>query len=151
MPNRFNVFLDTSVLFSAVYSAGGGARMILKLGEARAINLWVGPWVLREAEAVIERKAATSKALFAVLLDRSMVQVTREATPKEVTVARQTVPYPADAQILAEAIVSGADYFVSFDREHFLGNPDVHALSFRVGTAGDSLEWYRQQLTRNDD
>jgi len=53
---RIKVFLDTSVLFAAVYSKTGGSRLILKLGEAGAVQLWVGPWVLREAEGVIKRK-----------------------------------------------------------------------------------------------
>jgi predicted nucleic acid-binding protein len=73
--DRIKVFLDTSALFSAVHSETGGARLILKLGEAGAVELWTGPWVLREAEAVLERKSPSSKPYFALLLDRSHFQV----------------------------------------------------------------------------
>ena len=47
------VFLDTSAQFAAVSSEPGGARLILKLGEAGAATLWVGPWVLKEAPVVL--------------------------------------------------------------------------------------------------
>jgi len=40
------------------------------------------------------------------------------------------------------------DYFVSFDREHLLGNPQVERLPFPMGTAGDFLAWYRAKLAR---
>jgi len=145
------VFLDTSALFSAMYSETGGARMILKLGEARAIDLWVGPWALRETEAVIERKAPTSKAYFALLLDRSGIRVGREANEAHLAVARTIVSYLPDAQIVAEALAADVDYFVSFDREHLLGNPHTEELSFPMGTAGDFLAWYRQRLIESDD
>ena len=51
------VFLDTSALFAAVLSSGGGARALLKLGESGAIRIWVGPTVLQEADEVFRRKA----------------------------------------------------------------------------------------------
>jgi len=68
------VFLDTSVLFAAVHSETGGARMILKLGEAGAVSLWMGPWVLREAEAVLAR-SPRSKTYFVLLIDRARISV----------------------------------------------------------------------------
>lgn len=57
MPPRVSVFLDTSALFAGIWSAEGGARMILKLGEAGAIRLLVSPQVLAEAESALRRKA----------------------------------------------------------------------------------------------
>jgi hypothetical protein len=36
-----DIFLDTSALFSGIWSETGGARMLLKLGEATAIKLSV--------------------------------------------------------------------------------------------------------------
>ena len=43
MPDRVRVFLDTSALFAGIWSASGGARMILKLGEADTIQLLISP------------------------------------------------------------------------------------------------------------
>ncbi|WP_333657600.1 PIN domain-containing protein, partial [Anaerolinea sp.] len=63
------VFLDTSVIFAAVLSPEGGARMVLRLGESRLVHLWIGRQVLKECEAVILRKAADSLPNMALLLD----------------------------------------------------------------------------------
>ena len=57
MPAKVSVFLDTSALFTGIWSATGGGRMILKLGEARVIRLLVGPQVLDEIGGALRRKA----------------------------------------------------------------------------------------------
>ena len=103
------MFLDTSVLFAAAWSQGGGARLILKLGEARALSLWVGPWILREADAVLRLKSEGSRAFLALLLDRAQVQAGPEAGNEALEKALSAVEYPPDAQELAEALEVGAN------------------------------------------
>ena len=143
------MFLDTSVLFAAAWSQGGGARLILKLGEARALSLWVGPWILREADAVLRLKSEGSRALLALLLDRAQVQAGPEAGNEALAKALSAVEYPPDAQVLAEALEVGANYLVSLDQKHLVGNPQTQDL-IAVGTPGDFLEWYRTQLVEGD-
>lgn len=140
------VFLDTSVLFSGVYSESGGSRLILKLGEAGMISLWVGPWVLREIDEVLGRKSPKSKAFFALLLDRAQIQVGEEGNNDKLEQALQVVNYLPDARVLAEALIIKADYLVTFDREHLLDNRQVGRLPFLIGTAGDFLGWFRERL-----
>jgi len=143
---EIKVFMDTSALFAAVHSETGGARLILKLGEAGAVQLWVGSWVLREIEGVLERKSPRSKTYFALLLDRSRVEVGQEAGAEALAKGLAVVEYLPDAQIVAEAVAVGADYLVTFDREHLLGDAGTEDLPFPVGTAGDFLAWYRARL-----
>lgn len=150
MPREVRVFLDTSAVFAAVMSESGGARLILKLGESEAVSLWVGPWVLREAEAVLARKSPGSKAALALLLDRARVRVTPPADDVSLATAQAAVGYLPDAQIVAEALTAGADYLVSFDREHLVGRADLSALPFPIGTAGDFLAWYRLRLAAGE-
>lgn len=146
MDGEPRVFLDTSVLFAAVASDEGGARMILKLGEAGAVSLWVGPLVLSEADAVLTRKSPASKARFALLLHQANVHVGQAATPDTLEQACSVVDYFPDAQILAEALAAGVDYFVSLDKRHLVGNPRAGQLPFPIGTPGDFLAWYRKRL-----
>lgn len=146
MEDEIRVFLDTSALFAAVHSETGGARLILKLGEAGALQLWVGPWVLREADGVIERKSPKSKAYFAMLLDRSQVQVGEEAGEDALEKALEVVDYLPDAQVVAEAVTVGVDYLVSFDRDHLVKNPRGEKLPFIMGTARYFLAWYRARI-----
>jgi hypothetical protein len=60
------------------------------------------------------------------------------------------IGYLPDAQVVAEALTLGVDYFVSFDREHLVGNPRAGDQPFPIGTAGDFLEWYREQLMEEE-
>ena len=150
MGARAKVFVDTSVLFAAVHSQTGGARLILELGEAGAVSLWVGPWVLEEAEGMLDIKSLGSKAHFALLLDRSRVSVGGEPSESALHQAQSVIAYLPDAQVLAEALALGVDYFVSFDRKHLVGNPRARELPFPLGTAGDFLEWYRERLMEQE-
>ena len=148
MAAEFRVFLDTSVPFAAVLSETGDSRLILKLGEAGAVRLWVGPRVLQEADSVLARKAPDSKALFALLLDRAQVAVGPPPDEEALAQARAVVDYPPDAHILAEALVTEVNYLVSLDRKHLVGNPRASELPFPIGTPGDFLVWFRQHLTQ---
>ena len=145
-----HVFLDTSVLFAAVWSESGGSRLILKLGEAGAVSLWVGPSVLQEADAVLECKSPESGPHMALLLDRAQVQVGPRAGTAALAQAKSAVEYAPDAKVLAEALELKVDYFVSLDREHLVGNPQTESLPFSVGTPGDFLDWYRRQVLESE-
>lgn len=146
MDSEARVFLDTSALFAAVLSETGGARLILRLGEAGAVSLWVGPSVLKEMEAVLLRKSPKSMPYFALLLDRARVRIGEEADKAAVKRTLAVTDHTPDAQVLAEALTVGADYFVSFDRKHLVENPRAAQLPFPIGTAGDFLHWYREWL-----
>ena len=146
MASEPRVFLDTSVLFAAVLSETGGARLVLSLGEAGVIRVWIGPRVLREADGVVERKAPESKVRFALLLDRARVGVAPEPDAQALAQAMGVTGHAPDARVLAEALSAGVDYFVALDREHFVGNPRAGELPFAVGTPGDFLAWLRGRL-----
>jgi len=149
MPTRISVFLDTNALFAGIWPAEGGARMILKLGEAEAIRLLVSSQVLEEMERTLRRKAPDLLGLLAMLLDRSRVEVVPSPTPQRVKESQALVGHPGDAQVLAAAWDAHADYFVTLDREHFLENTALQeAIPFPMGTPGDFLAWYRAYLSK---
>ncbi|WP_376793437.1 putative toxin-antitoxin system toxin component, PIN family [Thermoflexus sp.] len=146
-PPLAKVFLDTSVIFAAILSPQGGARMVLRLGEIGYLRLLAGPQVLRECEEVVRRKAPDSLPDLALLLDTARLEVTGEASPEALEQAQRWLSYPPDARILAEALEAGADWLVTHDARHFLAvPPDV--LPLRIGTPGDLLAWIRELLTR---
>jgi predicted nucleic acid-binding protein len=148
MPTSVRVFLDTSALFAGIWSAEGGARMILKLGEAHAVRILVSPHVLQEAENVLRRKAPDLIGLLALLLDRSGVETVPTPLPDVVQECLALTGYTADALVLAAVKMTKADYFVTLDQEHFLKNDALkQAMLFPVGTPGDFLAWYRGRIT----
>jgi predicted nucleic acid-binding protein len=147
MPARVRVFLDISALFAGVWSAEGGGRMILKLGEVEAVDLLVSPQVLAEAEGAVRRKAPAALGLLAVFLDRSRLEVTPAPASQTVQTCRALTGHDGDAQVLAAAWEVEPNYFVTLDRAHFLDNPVLRAaVPFPLGTPGDFLAWYRARL-----
>jgi predicted nucleic acid-binding protein len=143
---ELNVFLDTSALFAAVLSPTGGARALLKLGELHLVSLWAGPRVLQEAEEVFRRKAPDLLPLMAGLLASADVQIGPAADQSCLEQAASVVSYAPDAHVLAEALASGAGFFATHDKAHFLDNPRADMLPCRIGSPGDVLIWLRNRL-----
>jgi predicted nucleic acid-binding protein len=138
LKNR-KVFLDTSVVFAAVLSDQGGARVLFRLAEIGAIRLMIGPSVLKEADEVVRRKAPKSMPLLAQLLDAAHVEIGQPALAHQQEQALAIIKYPPDAAVLAEALRAEPDWVITHDQEHFLSEPGLQDLPFKVGTPGDLL------------
>jgi len=61
--------------------------------------------------------------------------------------ARSLVDYEPDAYVLAEAIRAEPDWFITHDQRHYLREGGVHKLDFQVGTPGDLLQSFKENLT----
>jgi predicted nucleic acid-binding protein len=123
--------------------------MLLRLGEAGAISLVTSRHAIQELEGALRSKAPHSLGALALLLDRSDISVVGEPAPANRFTARSFVDHPADADILASAMESGIEYFVTLDRKHFLNNPRLaHESIFIIGTPGECLEWIRRRFRR---
>jgi predicted nucleic acid-binding protein len=140
------IFLDTSVLFSAVLSPTGGARRLFLLGEAGLLELVIGPNVLREADDVVRRKVPASLPMLAQLLEIGKVHTVSALTSRQIESARKLVVYGPDAYVLAEAIRAEVDWFVTHDKEHFLKPKSAMNLPFEIGTPGDLLQKFKDDF-----
>lgn len=147
MRSRPSVFLDTSVVVGGIWSAGGGARAILELAEAGAVDVILGAEVLAELEAVMRRKIPDKLGLLAALLDRVGVRVAAKPSADLVGQAAALAGHRGDGGVLAAAWAAGVDFFVTLDRAHFLDRPALRAATpFPLGTPGDFLAWYRARV-----
>jgi predicted nucleic acid-binding protein len=121
--------------------------MVLRLGEAGAVQIVVSRQVLAELELTLRSKAPHALATLAVLLDQLRVEVAPEPGREVLATCRELVGHPGDAMILAAAIAAPANYFVTLDRHHFLDHAKMRqAVPFVVGTPGDFLAWFRKRL-----
>ncbi len=149
MATKIRIYLDTSVIFAGIWSAKGGGRMLLRLGEAGAISLVTNRLAIQELEGALRTRAPQSLGALALLLDRSDITVVGEPRAANRSAARSLVDHPADADILASAMGDDIEYFVTLDRKHFLDNEKLmHTLAFKIGTPGECLEWIRRRLRR---
>lgn len=147
MPQKPQIFLDTSALLAAILSATGGGRELLRLGEAQFVSLLASQDVLSELDQVLRRKSSSSLVGAALLLNTSRITTVAPPTIATVHSCQRFVQYANDAVVLGGAVDARADYFVTLDRKHFLDNSALRAyLSLALGTPGDCLAWYRNLL-----
>lgn len=141
------LFLDTSALFAAVWSAQGGARALVRLGELRSVSLVVSSQVLAELDRTVNSKASQIIADVAVILNEARLAVVDPAPIALVNYCESLTGYDNDAHVLAAAWHAHVDFFVTLDRKHFLSNETlIQESPFPIGTPGDCLAWLRTKL-----
>ena len=149
MKRSRRIFLDTSVIFAAVLSETGGARVLFRLGEAGVLQLIVGPNVLRECEQVLRRKVPASLPTLAYLLELGMVEIVARSPDEFIEHANAVVSYEPDAYVLAEAIGAEPDWFITHDKAHFLNANPGSSLTIRIGTPGDLIQALEDEFTQS--
>lgn len=149
MATRIRIFLDTSAILAGIWSPRGAGRTLLKLGEAGAIELVTSRLAIHELEALLRAVAPDALGALALLLDRADTHFQDEAVADTRSRAASLLDHPAGARVLAAAIESEAEYFVTLDREHFLDNRGLAGgVSFPMGTPGECLEWLQRRFQR---
>lgn len=147
MARRPKIFLDPSALSAGIWSAQGGARAILHLGELGAIAILLNSQVISEIERALRQKAPGELGSLALLLDRAQVEICEGPSEKTLHECQQIIPISADALSIASAWDAGVDYFVTLDRRHFLENFALReAVPFPLGTPGDFLDCFKPSI-----
>jgi len=140
------VFLDSSALIAGLASPTGASNVILTLAAAEIITLVVSEEVLVEVERNLQEKLPRALPEYRRFLATCPLERGAAPSGAEVAAARQII-HPDDAPILAAAMALGIDYLVTFNRKHFLDDPEVARKShLRLGTPGDFLAWFRNTL-----
>jgi predicted nucleic acid-binding protein len=118
-PNpRRRIFLDSSVLYAAIFSATGPARRLILKGLQRSVTLCLSDLVLEETKRNLTKNAPEALPYFTVLADLLSPQATHP-TKAEVLRAAQLV-HLKDAPIVAAAAKGKAAYLATHDVKHLL-------------------------------
>jgi predicted nucleic acid-binding protein len=117
IPQR-RVFLDSSVLYAAVFSATGPARRLLLKGLAGSITLCLSDFVLAETKQNLTINAPLTLPYFTVLADFLSPQATNP-TKADVLKAAKIV-HLKGAAIVAAAAKAKADYLATHDVKHLI-------------------------------
>lgn len=145
------LFLDTSALFAGIWSESGGARLILRLGEAGALKIVLSQQVLSEMDDILRRKADHMLPTLARLLDRTQAEITTPGSAERYQACLALTGHPGDAQILADAWQAEVDYLVSLNQKHIVNRPGfANRLPYEIGTPGDFIQKYRDTLDAGD-
>ncbi len=144
---RWRVFLDTSALIAGVVSPTGAAREVLRLAEARVIELVVSRQVLVEAERNLASKLPLVLEDYHLLL-RRLEPVVVEDPPRAAAQEAARVIHRNDAPILAAARIAAVDYLVTWNTRDFLTDRVRDWASFPALTPGEFLRAFRDALSK---
>lgn len=148
MLSQATLFLDSSALFAGVASATGAARALLLLSEAGNLLLTVSEQVLVETEHALARKVPAALPVYREMLRQTRLRVVRDPPPQTVALHLAWMAHPADVPILVAAMQAEVDYLVTFNRRHFLDDPQLAGRAgLRIGTPGDALAWLRKRAS----
>lgn len=111
------VFLDASVLFSAIYSPTGGSHQICQLIKEKKIKGFTSQTVIKELQANISKFNKKTKILPENFIAANKFIVRTEITEKEIKPYLKVV-VEKDAHILAAAILCKCDYLLILDKKH---------------------------------
>ncbi|MGH2593252.1 MAG: PIN domain-containing protein [Anaerolineae bacterium] len=118
------VFLDSSVLFSALYSSRGFSRDLLLTAARGEIVLVMRQDVADETKRnLAEHAPDTTRALWDYFLSNLAVEYVTP-TKREVRAAAKRV-VAKDAPIVAAARKANVDFLVTLDKKHLLGKPEL--------------------------
>jgi predicted nucleic acid-binding protein len=148
MPRR--IFLDANALFVGIWSESGGARQILRLGEAGALQIVISQQALNELDDVLRQKAPHLLPALARLLDRIQAEIVAPGSVEQCQACLVLTGHSGDACVLAAAWQAGVSYLVSLNQKHILNHPEfARLLPYEVGTPGDFLQKFCDRLEAN--
>jgi len=117
------IFIDSSVLFSAIYSISGHSNDLLMMGAIGEVLAVISDFVIIETRRNIsELKPEKLSRLEQILTAVHFEIVT--VTPKDVADAKQRIVLK-DAPVLAAAKVARVTMLVTLDKKHFLGRSEL--------------------------
>lgn len=118
------VFVDSSVLFSAVNSPTGGSSKLFTLKNIRLIT---SKLVLTETERNVRKKLHEYHLERFFMLVNKLEIIKQLPDEKLIKKARKVI-VEKDSAILAESKQSSADFLVTLDKKHFLTKQAVEFL-----------------------
>ncbi len=146
--------MDSAILIA--FAAPDEARhLIFKLFELASqgyIDLGISAAVIRETEAVLDRKypndSGKLKASLFEDLKLANVGVANDPSTRTLHACIPLTQYEPDARILATAIDAGCDVLVTYDTKHLLNNPKIGPPTTKlvVMNVRETLEWLFQRL-----
>jgi predicted nucleic acid-binding protein len=120
-----SVFIDSSVLYAAAFSATGPARRLILKGLEGSVALAISDLVLEETKRNLTKNAPLARPSFTILANL-FSPVIINPTKAEVLRAAQIVHYK-DAPIVAAAAKAKADYLATHDVKHLLNHAQAIA------------------------
>ncbi len=117
------LFLDASVLFSALNSKVGGSRQIIRLAKHGKVFVVTSQLVIEEVIRNLDKIDNLSYDDFYSFLAETPMIIREQITETEIEPFLDLV-VEKDAHVIAGAVLTDCDYLVTLDLKH-LYNPEI--------------------------
>ena len=114
------IFLDSSVLYAAAFSATGPARRLLLKGLAGSVHLTISDLVLEETKRNLTKNAPAALPYFTIIADLLSPQAIRPTKANMLNAAQ--IVHLKDAPIVAAAAKANVDYLATHDIKHLVAH-----------------------------
>jgi uncharacterized protein len=121
------IFLDSSVLFSAAYSAKGHSRDLLIMAVRDEIVIVISQIVLQETRRSLSAYSLEAVYYFDRIIEAIPFEYIRPTKRELIAAAKHVVL--KDAPIIAAAKKAKVDSLVTLDKKHLLGKPELVAFT----------------------
>jgi predicted nucleic acid-binding protein len=128
-PKR-HVFLDSSVLYAAVFSATGPARRLILKGLQGNVTLCISDLVLEETKRNLTKNAPSALPYFIIIADLLSPQAVHPTKAEVLRAA--TIVHLKDAPIVAGAAKAKAEYLATHDVKHLLTQAQAIARGYGI-------------------
>ena len=133
------IFLDSSVLFAAILSPGGGAFRILLEASPQNLEIFITPYVLSEVDEALTEKYPERRDLLDKLLAIFPIHLVPDPSESLVETFISRID-PEDAPVVAGALFAKAKYLLTFDKKHLLAKKEDFARLLNILTPGDFIQ-----------
>ncbi len=144
----YRVFFDTSVYIAALLSPSGAAGELVRLAEARVIQMVVCEEVIRESDRVLLAKFPELIQESRKLWKHLGPEIAPEPTSSQAKPFLEKLP-KADGMILCAAHLVKPSAFVTWNTRDFLTSAVTALVDFPLLVPGDCLKLFRQWIGRN--
>lgn len=95
------------------------------------------------------RKLPQALGYYREALRSTGLRIVHDPTPEDDEACQDIIAHRGDVPIVVAAMKADVDYLATFNRGHFIDDPEVTLKSgIPIGTPGDALAWVRAQLAQ---
>lgn len=116
--NTISIFIDTSVLFSAVQSKVGASARIMGLCKKGLIKGFISDYVIAEAKRNARKLDQKQKQRLHIFLQQGKLKRAENPTVEEIK-RYEVVIKLKDAPVVAAAMKSKVDFLITLDTKDF--------------------------------
>lgn len=133
-PNLPQVFIDSSVVISAVFSDKGGSFRLFSEAQNKRLILYISDFVMEEVFGVLRLKYPSKLSIFENLLSHTPFALVKEPSQRMIEEMTEFISDFSDVPILAGARKAKVDFLITLDKKHFLTKKVKENVKFKILT-----------------